>query len=57
MGVFVEKNINEGLNILYIVVYYGCYLICEYILENYVFLFFLKDNFGMNFVYYVVNVG
>ncbi|XP_052680917.1 serine/threonine-protein phosphatase 6 regulatory ankyrin repeat subunit A-like isoform X2 [Crassostrea angulata] len=57
MGVSVEKNTNEGSNILHIAAHHGCYPICEYILENHASLFSLKDNLGMNPAHYAANAG
>lgn len=58
-----EFDVDIGLlmsdkwNVLYIVVFYGSYFICKYILKNYKELFNVKDRYNMNVVYWVVLNG
>lgn len=40
----IDEIIVDGQNILYLVVYYGSYLICNFILKYYKKLFFCVDN-------------
>lgn len=53
----IEIVIVDGWNSLYIVVFYGSFFICKYILENCKDLFDVIDRYNMNLVYWVVFVG